>query len=106
MQSVYDTKPSARNQVRQFLKSEYSQNFKIDSYDVAILHTIANYIDMPNGVCYAKRSQLIIEARCCDRQFRDRVAQMIKHKILFKYFSKGKSHYLLGETLTGIILDI
>ena len=101
-----NTRTSSRDQVKQFLLSDQSLNYKLDSYDVAILYAIAGYIDMPMKVCFAKPSQIWEEAKCGKRTFERRIVKLLKDKILFRYKPKDdkRDHYLLGETITGIYL--
>jgi len=100
-----NTKRFARDQVRHFLQSDKSIN--LDSIDVAILYTIAGYIDLPKGECFAKREVLIFESKCSDRTFRRKTKILLENKIIFKYckLDDKRERYLLGEKITGIIQD-
>jgi hypothetical protein len=101
-----NTRASARNQVKHFLLSDQSLDYKLDSYDVAILYVIASYLDMPKGQCFADKLTLVQEIKCTERHFRNRVNKLINHEILFRYnpADDKRDHYLLGPVITGLYL--
>jgi hypothetical protein len=91
--------------VQSFLASEKSYELNINVYDMAILYTIARYLDMPKNQCFGKQSKLAQECRMSLREFKRRTNYLSENKVILRYL-KGKLYqYAFGEKISGIIQE-
>lgn len=87
-------------QVSFFLNSEYSQQFNLDYKDVAILRTIADFMDMSDDhVCFANQNKISKISRVPKRTLIDRMKKYIELKLINKIRKRYTNHYYLGELI-------
>lgn len=102
----YDTRitrkeNTATHLVHKFLASEKSHEFNLIQLDLLILYTIARFLDMPSGKCFAKQKLLARECRTDVYQFSRRSSYLQKHGIISRYLIGKLYRHELGELLTG-----
>lgn len=83
--------------VQRFIGSDYFHECNLTAYEIVILYTVARYLDMPNGKCFAKQATLIQESGMCERQFRNSIKKLHSKKLLTIYSSWRNNGYELGE---------
>jgi len=99
-------KDTATYLVQKFLSSELSYTLEINAFDIAILYTLARYLDMPQNKCCPKQTTFARNCHMSVREFKRRSERLFKLKIIMRYLKKKLYHYELGEMITGITEEI
>lgn len=86
----------ATYQIQRFVTSVYFFECNLTAYEIVILYTVARYLDMPNGKCFAKQKTLIRETGMSERQFRNSIKILSSKKLITVYSSWRNNGYELG----------
>jgi len=92
--------------VQTFLASEFSHEYALLPSDLAILYTIARFLDMPAKICFGKQKVLAKECRMTERNFRRRCDYLQARNLLIRISKWKLYHYSLGGIITGNELDL
>jgi predicted transcriptional regulator len=76
------SKDTARFQLDCFLNSKNSYTYPLDSYDVAILYTIAYYMDINKKPCTVKQTTIAKRCRIDRQTINHRIKKLLKMKII------------------------
>lgn len=94
---------TARYQLSKFLQSEYSAQLDIDSYDVAILTTVFDFMDSGNNeVCYAGIDKISRISRTERSTVIRRLKKLEKLSIIEKARGKYSVHIWIGNLVKMI----
>ena len=91
------SKHKALYQLNRFMESDYFIECDLSAYEIAILYTIARYLDMPTAKCYAKQDFLAKKSGMKKRQFIYSVNILRKLKLITVFSSWRNNGYELGE---------
>lgn len=94
-------KHTAFYQVSSFISQKKHLDYKLSSYEIVILYTIARYLDMPKKQCFAKQTTLAIECGMSERQFRDSCNILSENQLIIRTTIGKLYHYYLGPSVTN-----
>jgi hypothetical protein len=90
-------KDKATYLVQRFMGSDYFFECNLNAYEISILYTIARYLDMPEGKCFAHQKILARQSGMCVRQFKISIKKLSAKNLLLVYSSWRNNGYELGE---------
>jgi predicted transcriptional regulator len=88
--------------IADFLRSPESEKFKLDIYHRMILRVIASYLDMREGICFAKQTTMMYECGMKEWQFRKSSKELVTRGLVIRTKSGKLYHYELS-TVTGAL---
>jgi Helix-turn-helix domain len=98
----HHSKHTAFYQVSTFITKKKHIKFNLISSEIIILWTIARYLDMPKGQCFAKQTTLAKECGLSLATFKRSCQKLADLKIIIRTTKKKIYNYYFGLPVTNV----